>query len=172
MAIGPVQLLVVGFGQGRQFDGSIRAELERLRESDTVRVIDLLAIRKDAEGNIGRLQFSDLSEDEAMELGAIAGALIGLGAGGEEGAELGAELGAERAEEGDFLPHDIWYIDDVLPNDSAAAVALIEHRWAIGLRDAIRAEGGVHLADAWIHPLDLVAIGLIEAEEVEEHVTQ
>ena len=171
MAIGPVQLLVVGFGQG-EFHGKIRAELERLRDSETVRVIDLLAIRKDADGNIERLQLSDLSEDEAMELGAIAGALIGLGAGGEEGAELGAEIGAERAQDGDFLPHDIWYIDDLLPNDSAAAVALIEHRWAIGLRDAIREEGGFHLADAWIHPLDLVAIGLIEAEEVEEHVTQ
>ena len=171
MAIGPVQLLVVGFGQG-EFHGKIRAELERLRDSETVRVIDLLAIRKDADGNIERLQLSDLSEDEAMELGAIAGALIGLGAGGEEGAELGAELGAEQAQDGDFLPHDIWYIDDVLPNNSAAAVALIEHRWAIGLRDAIREEGGFHLADAWIHPLDLVAIGLIEAEEVEAHVTQ
>ena len=167
MAIGPVQLLVVGFGQG-EFHGKIRAELERLRDSETVRVINLLAIRKDADGNIERLQLSDLSEDEAMELGAIAGALIGLGAGGEEG----AEIGAERAQDGDFLPHDIWYIDDLLPNDSAAAVALIEHRWAIGLRDAIREEGGFHLADAWIHPLDLVAIGLIEAEEVEEHVTQ
>ncbi|MGZ4180829.1 MAG: hypothetical protein ACXVUL_09145 [Solirubrobacteraceae bacterium] len=171
MAIGPVQLLVVGFGQG-EFRGKIRAELERLRDSDTVRVIDLLAIRKDADGNIERLQLSDLSEDDAMELGAIAGALIGLGAGGEEGAELGAEIGAERAQDDDFLPHDIWYIDDILPNDSAAAVALIEHRWAIGLRDAIREEGGFHLADAWIHPLDLVAIGLIEADEVEEHVTQ
>jgi uncharacterized membrane protein len=171
MAFGPMQLLVVGFGQG-EFHGKIRAELERLRDSDTVRVVDLLAIRKDADGNIERLQLSDLSEDDAMELGAIAGALIGLGAGGEEGAELGAEIGAERAQDGDFLPHDIWYIDDVLPADSAAAVALIEHRWAIGLRDAIREEGGFHLADAWIHPLDLVSIGLIEADEVEEHVTQ
>lgn len=171
MAIGPVQLLVVGFGQG-EMHGRIRAELERLRDSDTVRVIDLLMVRKDADGNVERLQATDLSEDEAMELGAIAGALIGLGAGGEQGAEIGAELGAERGKDADFLPHDIWYIDDVLPNDSAAAVALIEHRWAISLRDAIREEGGFHLADAWIHPLDLVAIGLLEAEEVPEHVTQ
>jgi hypothetical protein len=70
------------------------------------------------------------------------------------------------------LPHDIWYVDDVLPNGSAAAVALIEHRWAIGLRHAIRAEGGFHLADAWIHPLDLVSIGVLAADDVEEHVTQ
>jgi hypothetical protein len=43
-----------------------------------------------------------------------------------------------------------------------AVVALLEHRWAIPLRDAVRRVGGVTLADAWIHPEDLVALGLIE----------
>ena len=38
-------------------------------------------------------------------------------------------------------------------------MALLEHRWAIPLRDAIRRNGGFPLADAWIHPEDLVAIG-------------
>jgi hypothetical protein len=42
MAIGPVQLIVLGFQQS-EFHGEITAELERLRESDTVRVIDALA---------------------------------------------------------------------------------------------------------------------------------
>jgi hypothetical protein len=138
-----------------------------------VRLIDLLVVRKDADGNVERLQVSDLSDDDAAELGAIAGALIGLGAGGEEAAEAGAVIGAEAAEESHVLPDDIWYIDDVLPDDTAAAVALLEHRWAIGLRDAIRDAGGFHLADAWVHPLDLVAVGLIAAEEAEQHhVTQ
>lgn len=45
---------------------------------------------------------------------------------------------------------------------------MIEHRWAIGLRDLILDAGGFHLADAWIHPLDLVAIGLVAAEEAEQ----
>lgn len=172
MAIGPVQLLVVGFSHG-EFRGKIMAELDRLRESDTVRLIDLVFVRKDADGNVVKIQHSDLSPEEQEEFGAMAGALIGLGAGGEEGAELGAVIGAERADETHPLPDDIWYIEDVLPDDTAAAVALLEHRWAIGLRDAIREAGGFHLADAWIHPLDLVAIGLLAAEEAEEHqVTQ
>ena len=47
MAIGPVQLIVLGF-QHPEFHGEIIAELERLRESDTVRVIDALAVHKDA----------------------------------------------------------------------------------------------------------------------------
>ena len=46
MAIGPVQLIVLGF-QHPEFHGEIIAELERLRESDTVRVVDALAVHKD-----------------------------------------------------------------------------------------------------------------------------
>ena len=67
-----------------------------------------------------------------------------------------------------MLPEGARYVDDVLANDTAAAVALIEHRWAIGLRETIRSAGGFHLADSWIHPLDLVAIGLMSAEEAEQ----
>ncbi len=166
MPLGPVQLLVIGFEQP-DFHGQIRAELDRLRDADTVRLLDVLLIRKDADGNVKREQFSDLSTEESSELGALVGALIGFGAGGEEGAEIGAEVGAEEREDG-VLPEGAWYVDDALPNDTAAAVALIEHRWAIGLRDTVRDAGGFHLADAWVHPLDLVAIGLLAAEEAEQ----
>jgi hypothetical protein len=38
---------------------------------------------------------------------------------------------------------------------------LIEHRWAIPLRNKLVEAGGVALADEWIHPADLVAIGAI-----------
>jgi uncharacterized membrane protein len=51
MAIGPVQLIVLGFSHP-EFHGEIVAELERLKESDTVRVIDALAVHKDADGEI------------------------------------------------------------------------------------------------------------------------
>jgi hypothetical protein len=64
----------------------------------------------------------------------------------------------------------VWYIEDVLEDAEAAAVVLIEHRWAIGLRDAVREAGGFHLSDAWVHPLDLVSIGLMEADEVESEL--
>ena len=68
MAIGPVQLLVLGFSHPN-FHGEIIAELERLRESDTVRVIDALAVYKDAEGDLEVEHLSNLSEQEAIELG-------------------------------------------------------------------------------------------------------
>ena len=102
----------------------------------------------------------DLSADEATELGALAGALIGLGAAGEEGAELGALAGAEAAAEGATpLGDEVWYVSDAIPPGTSAAVAIIEHRWAIGLRGAIGRAGGENLADAWLHPEDLLAVG-------------
>ena len=89
MSIGPVQLLVLGFSHP-DFHGEVIAELERLRETDTVRVIDSLAVYKDADGNLEVEHLSNLTQDEAIELGSKVGALVGLGIEGEEGAEAGA----------------------------------------------------------------------------------
>jgi uncharacterized membrane protein len=169
MTIGPVQLLVIGFRNGN-FHGQIRGELDRLRSSDTIRLLDVAFVRKDEDGNVSRLQISDLSIEEAEELGALVGGLIGLGVDAEAGAEAGAEVGAAAGADGHLLPDDVWYVDDVLQPGDAAAVVLIEHRWAVGLRDAVRDAGGFHLADAWVHPLDLVAVGMLEREEAERQM--
>jgi uncharacterized membrane protein len=164
--LGPVQLLVLGFAEPK-FDGRIRQQLDRLRKSDVIRLIDMIVVRKDAGGDIEAMQLSDLSVGEAEEFGAYAGALIGLGAAGDEGAEIGAELGAAAGEDGHLIDEDqVWYIADAIPENTAAAVALIEHVWAIPLREAIVEAGGVLLADAWIHPGDLAAIGLTAAAEI------
>jgi uncharacterized membrane protein len=171
MALGPVQLLVIGFDDP-QFTGKIRAELDRLRESDIVRLIDLLVVSKDEDGNVTRLQVSDLSDEEMEEFGATVGALIGFGAGGdEESMEAGAVVGATSTEDGHFLGggDDTWYVDDSIPPGTAAAVALLEHRWAIPLRESIRDANGFLLADAWVHPADLVAVGLLAREEAATH---
>src|SRR4051794_16310047 len=96
MAIGPVQLIVLGFPHP-DFHGEIIDELERLRQSDTVRVIDALAVYKDPDGELEAMHLSNLSEDEAIELGSVVGALVGLGFDGEEGAEAGAAAGAAQA---------------------------------------------------------------------------
>ena len=161
MAMGPVQLLVVGF-EGGELNGEILAELDRLRDDDVVRLIDLAFVRKDDNGNVEKIPPSDLSPEEAEAFGAIVGALIGFGAAGDEGAAL---------EDGHVFDEDVWYVDDAIPNGTAAAVALLEHRWAIPLRDGIRRAGGFHLADAWIHPADLVGIGLVAAEEAERQLS-
>ncbi len=166
MTIGPVQLLVLGF-QSPEFRGEVLAELDRLKRSDTVRVIDALAVHKDADGEVAILERSDLSHEQAEEFGATVGALIGLGAAGEEGMVAGALVGAEATSEGVdvFSSENAWDVVEDLPKDSAAAILLIEHRWAIPLRDAVARAGGFRVADAFISPLDLVGVGLVAAEE-------
>jgi uncharacterized membrane protein len=171
MAIGPVQLIVLGFNHPH-FHGEVIAELERLRESDTIRVIDSLAVYKDADGELEVEHLSNLTQQEAIELGSKIGALIGLGIEGEEGIEEGAIAGAEEAAaEGGihvFTEEEAWDVLEDIPNDSAAALILIEHHWAVPLRDAIARAGGFRLSDGFISPLDLVAIGLVSAEEAKQ----
>jgi uncharacterized membrane protein len=170
MAIGPVQLIVLGFNHP-QFHGEIIAELERLRESDTVRVIDSLAVYKDADGELEVEHLSNLSQEEAVEFGSKVAALIGLGIDGEEGMVLGAVAGAEAAVDNGinvFSEEEAWDVLGDIPNDSAAALILLEHHWAIPLRDAIVRAGGFRISDGFISPLDLVAIGLLGAEEAKE----
>jgi len=169
MAIGPVQLIVLGF-EHPEFHGDIVAALERLKENDTVRVIDALAVHKDADGEIEVRHLSTLSKDEAIELGSMVGALIGLGIEGEEGMEIGAEAGAEAGADGitAFSDEEAWDVIDDIPNDSAAALILLEHQWAVPLRDAVVAAGGFRISDGFISPLDLVAIGLATREEAQQ----
>ena len=169
MAIGPVQLIVLGF-EHPEFHGEIIAELERLKEKDTVRVIDALAVHKDADGEIEVVHLSNLTKDEAIELGSTVGALVGLGIEGEEGMHAGAEAGAEAGADGIsvFSDEEAWDVIEEIPNDSAAALLLIEHHWAVPLRDAIARAGGHRISDGFISPLDLVEIGLVSAEEARE----
>jgi uncharacterized membrane protein len=176
VAIGPVQLIVLGFNHP-QFHGEIIAELERLRASDTVRVIDSLAVYKDAAGGVEVEHLSNLSEDEAVELGSKVAALVGLGIEGEEGMAAGALAGAEAAAEAGgvnvFSDQDAWDVLEEIPNDSAAALILLEHHWAVPLRDAIARAGGFRIGDGFVSPLDLVEIGLLSAEEAERlHATE
>jgi uncharacterized membrane protein len=170
MAIGPVQLVVLGFSEP-DFHGEIIAELEKLHDSGTVRVIDSLVVYKDAEGELEVEHLSNLTRDEAIEVGSKIGALIGLGIEGEEGMDAGADAGAQlAADEGVHIFGDEeWDVIDDIPNDSAAALILLEHHWAVPLRDAIARAGGFRISDGFISPLDLVAVGMLAAEDVDTH---
>jgi uncharacterized membrane protein len=135
-----------------------------------VRVIDSLAVYKDADGDLEVEHLSNLTQEEAIEVGSKIGALIGLGIDGEEGMEAGAEAGAEQAaEEGiNVFGGDEWDVLEDIPNDSAAALILLEHHWAVPLRDAIARANGFRISDGFISPLDLVGIGLMTAEEAQD----
>jgi uncharacterized membrane protein len=169
VAIGPVQLIVLGF-QHPDFHGEIIHELERLRDTGTVRVIDALALHKDAHGEIGVVHLSNLSKDDAIELGSVVGTLIGLGIEGEEETLAGAESGSEENVGGGSATEreGAWDVLAEIPNDSAAALILLEHHWAVPLRNAVARMGGFRIGDGFISPLDLIDIGLVSREEAYE----
>jgi uncharacterized membrane protein len=170
MAVGPVQLLVLGF-DNPDFHGEVTRELERLRASDTVRVIDALAVHKDASGEIEVQHLSNLTKEEAIELGSKVAALVGLGIEGEEGLHAAAEIGAEDAAARGIEVFDDeieWDVIEEIPNGSAAALILLEHHWAVPLRDAVARAGGYRIADGMIAPYDLLAVGLASAEEAKQ----
>jgi len=169
MAIGPVQLIVLGFPEP-DFHGEVEAELERLRKEDTVRVIDALAVYKHADGELEVETLSNLTEEEAIELGSRVGALVGLGIEGEKGFDEGAAAGAQLAADRGVHPlsgDQEWDVLEGIPAGSAAALLLLEHHWAVPLRDAIARAGGYRIDDGFVSPLDLVEIGLLAAEDAE-----
>jgi uncharacterized membrane protein len=127
-------------------------------------------VAETADGEVEVMHLSNLSTDEAVELGSKVGALIGLGFEGEPGLEAGAVAGAEAAADGVsvFSDDDAWDVLAEIPNDSAAALLLIEHHWAVPLRDAVARAGGFRISDGFISPLDLIGIGLVSAAEAAE----
>lgn len=118
MSLGPLQYLVIGF-EGNKFSGEIIPELNSLRERGIIRVVDLLFVQKDQQGNVSMREISDLSSDEARSLGPVVGDVQGL-----------------------FTEEDIATIASDLPPQCSGAVLLFENVWATKLRDAIvRANG-------------------------------
>lgn len=172
---GPIQVFVIGF-EKFEATGRIMAELQKVRKRGVIRVIDVLFVQKDKNGTItNSMHQTDLSEDERMRLGAIAGGLIGLREGGWRGAAEGAELGTLAVAERDAGLSSDRLVDlaDSIPNGTAAAIVVIEHHWATRLRDAVADAGGHALMQAMITPDALAMVGeelrvKLEAEEAIE----
>jgi len=117
-------------------------------------------------GEIEVAHLSNLSDEEAIEFGTKVGALIGLEIEGEEGITAGAEAAADGIQV--FSDDDAWDVLKEIPDGSAAALLLLEHHWAIPLRDAVTRAGGFRISDGFISPLDLIGIGLVSAAEAKE----
>jgi uncharacterized membrane protein len=148
-------LLVIAFANGK-FDGRVLEELRRLHEHDVVRLLDLLFVVKDEDGAVAEIEMSDLSDEESAEYGDLVRGLFGFT--GDDGGASGSgrDAAAAVAQNGSLLdPSEAWFLADVIPAGTAAAVVLLEHRWAIPLRDAVEAADGHDLLDTWVHPRDL-----------------
>ena len=160
MAFGPLQIFTFAFPDTGGFEGRIAAELIKLSDAGVIRIVDALAVVADGD-EVDILRVSDLDHEQREELGAEIGALIGLGAAGLDGFLAGAEAGAEIADEGGFGVVEAIGEDFIenLPDGAAAILLIIEHAWAVPLREAVVDAGGILLGNQWIGAQDLVALG-------------
>jgi uncharacterized membrane protein len=173
MAIGPVQLLVIGF-EGNQLTHGLTQQLQKVRENNNIRLIDLLMVRKDAKGALTEFRTTDLSSEETERLGIVARELIGRGATDSQHNASGAMLGdylTTGHDEG-LTDQDIQDIMKEMPSSSAAAIVLFEHRWAAQLAEESRSSHGFLIAQGLITPSVLMLLGadLNAAEMVAERI--
>jgi hypothetical protein len=138
MSRGPLQVLVVNF-EDSNFTGEIQAELVRLDDAGIVKVLDLLFVAKTESGEIQVLKTSD------MHTGRLSQAVLGMD-------EARGALGDEAA--------DVWSAADAIDPGCAAAIAVLEHRWAIPLHAAIARAGGSEAVWEWIDEAQLEGMGV------------
>jgi hypothetical protein len=146
--LGPVQILLIGV-EAEGAEEMLAAELQDLRTQDGVRVLDVLHVRRGYDDEVRRLDPIDPDEHS----GALVEALLTVDPGEPEPpAERRLRIG-RRGE-------DAWFLADRLPCGAAAAILLLEHRWAIPLREAAADFEAEIFGDAWVHPRDLVSARL------------
>jgi hypothetical protein len=152
--LGPVQVLLIGLDEpGSEL--MLAAELQDLHSQDAVRPLDVLRVRREADGGVRRL---DPPAPEGYP-GTLVEALLVSDPGGaeeDEGRARGAEVG-DGDREGEAVGEGEWFLTDRLPRGAAAAILLLEHRWAIPLREAATGVRAEVFGDAWVHPRDLAA---------------
>jgi len=164
---GPVQMIAIGFPDPEKLKGDLLREIFALSEKKIIRVIGLLGIVKDKNGTIDSVQITELSDEDRKRLGAAVGALIGLGAARGKGAVAGAKAGAKAMEkEFGLNQQQIREIARDIPKGSAAGFLLIEHLWAKKFKEIALTQDGVLLANGFITPDSLIALGSELAEGV------
>jgi len=145
MTLGPLEYLIVAF-EGNKFSGEILNALHDAQEKGIIRVIDLLVIKKDEQGNVMALELSDLSEEEARPFSFLAGGLLSI-----------------------FEPDDVEITASEMPNNSAAGLLLVEDTWAIPGKKAMLNAGAVARTGGMVAPEVVQAIEAeIEAEAAEK----
>ena len=133
--IGPVEFIVLAF-PGNRFKGEIVPALAELVENETIRIIDLAFVKKDADGSVMTIELDDMDDQEAGGLG-------------------------DHGDVGDLLnEEDLLAAAEALEPNNSAAVLVWENTWAARFAQAVRGADGVVLENARI-PHDVV-MGAIE----------
>ncbi len=119
MEHGAVEFVVVAF-QGTRIDPSLATALRAQVEKGTIRIIDLLFMQKDADGNVRPFELDEVAKDKVYK----------------------GFRGVAQEIDGLIAPDDVKEISDALPSGTTAMIVLFEHAWLRELRRAIEVSGG------------------------------
>jgi hypothetical protein len=148
--IGPVQMMVVTFGPGADFEGRIIDELTRLQGERTIRVLDLLFMLKDPDS--GELVTVD---HKGEQLGTIVAAILGV-----DGPQADRQVADEGAGPSAFglTQEEILEVAESLEPGHSVGFVMIEHVWARDLKRAIRDAGGTPVSESFLTPEMVAAV--------------
>ena len=139
--LGPVDWIVVEF-PGSKFNGEIAPALQDLVQRGTVRVLDLLMLKKDTDGSLEAFELSDLDPSEVGELRSYEKNLAML-----------------------LSEDDVTAVAAAVEPGSSAAVLVWENLWAAPFASAVLRSGGQLVASGRIPIQALLAA--LEADDDE-----
>jgi len=137
MTLGPLEYTVIGF-DGNRFNGEIAKEIEKVVEKKIIRLVDVVFILKDIDGEVTVVELDDKDDPRFAGFAPLMDDLMGL-----------------------LTPEDIATIGERLPVNASALIVLFEHRWAERLKDAIAGAGGFLVSRETIAP---EALEMLNAE--------
>jgi hypothetical protein len=139
---GPLEYILFQFDDDR-FIGEILPKMIDSQKQGSVGVVDLVFVVKDKEGNLEVVEISDLAEEDEALFAPLISDTLGL-----------------------LTIGDVALAAKQLPENAFGAVLLLEHRWALGLQQAVRAAGGLVLDSAYISPQTQAEL-IAEMEQME-----
>ncbi len=124
---GPIDFILVGF-EGNKFDGSILKALNDALDKGIIRLLALSVIVKDNEGNV---TYVDMANEDL---------------------ELASFLDRVHSSENLITHDDILEAADLVQDNTSCGLLVVEHLWAVPLKEALIKANGVLIADGRIHP--------------------
>jgi uncharacterized membrane protein len=132
MALGPVEVIAIGFPDN-DFHGEIAPALADLVETNTIRIIDLVFVTKNADGDITQIEMSELDDVDLATIDPVVDDVSGL-----------------------LSSDDLDQLGDMLDPNSSALLVLFENVWASRFANAVRGAGGELILNERI-PYEVVA---------------
>jgi hypothetical protein len=143
MTLGPLEYTVIGF-EGNRFNGEIAKEIGAVVDAGIIALVDVVFITKDIDGNAAVVEIDAKDDPRFAGFAGMLDGLMGL-----------------------LTPEDVEQLASELPTNTSALVLLFEHRWAVGLKEAMQSAGGFLISRTTVPPelLELVNAEL-EAEAI------